>query len=103
MVIEEEAGEGVALEEQHRLRRAEVPLADEALGELRHRPLHVAEVDVEDAPLRAEELDHLADVRRAAGHLGAAAEAEVQPARRGAIAHLVGPLEVVYALEDARD
>src|SRR6476659_7034376 len=95
VIVEQEAREAIALEEQHRLRRVVVPLADEALGELRHRPLHIAEMDVEEPPFRCKELDHLADIRRATRHLRAAAEAEIEPPCRAAIREFITMLEIL--------
>ena len=90
------------LEEHDGLRGIEVALADEAFLEVRHRALHVAEMDVEDPALGAEELDHLAHVRRAAGHLRAAAEAQVE-APGGAVGLSSQARLKPSGWEDARD
>src|SRR5690606_24262606 len=78
---------------------------DEALLELRHRPLHVAEMDVEDLPARTEMLDHLDHVRPAAGHLRAAPEAEIESPRlagAGFLRDSLGPLEILRLRENSR-
>src|SRR5690348_9064310 len=54
VVVDHESVETDPFEGQHHLDRIKVPLAEEALLELRDRPLHVAEVDVEDLAALAE-------------------------------------------------
>ena len=83
--------------------RVVVALADEALREGRHRPLHVAEVDVEDLPARPEVLDHRPHIDRPARHLRAATEAEVESPGRAAGRDLLGPLEPLDVAEDPGD
>ena len=95
--------EAVVDQQRHHFGGIEVALADEALLKFGHGALHVAEVDVDDAALGAEELDHLAHVGRAAGHLRAAAEAEVEAPGGAALAELLGPLEAGRLVEEPRD
>src|SRR6478735_7988207 len=81
MVVEQETVEAICSQEHEGLGWIEVSFADEAFLEVRHGALNIAEVDVEDLPLGAEKLDHVADVLRAAGHLRTAAEAQVEAPR----------------------
>src|SRR5690242_15916167 len=101
VVVEQEAGEAGIAQEQDDLGWVVVAVADEALDEVGHDALHVAEMDIVDLALRPEELDHLAHIGLAAGHLGTAAEAEIEPPAWAVRIELIGALEPGRLAEDA--
>src|SRR5687767_1354123 len=75
MVIEDEPLEANSLQRQHDLDRIVVPFAEKALLKPGHTPLHVPEVDVDDAVQRAKVLDGFDDV---GSGFGPRAEAEIE-------------------------
>ena len=99
VVGDQEAAEADLVQRPHHGEGVDVALVDKALVEAGHLALHVAEVDVDDAPAGAEVTHRVQHSRRP--HLRPAAHAEVEAVTR-AVEGVDGALEAGEVAKDAR-
>ena len=102
VVVDDESVEANGCQPPQDARGVVVPLHDERLLEARHGALHIAEVDVEDAALRPEEIDQPVHADLAV-HLRDGSQTEVHAPGRAATRQLPGPLHPLRTRQDPFD